>query len=64
MYKKKDVLFRLDFLISKKKKKLKIKITHYISGGKKEGNAKAKRKDDLKKQIKNLNLIFHILHSD
>lgn len=43
MYKKKDVLFQLDFLVSKKKKK-KIKITHYISGKKREEMQKPKER--------------------
>lgn len=57
MYKKVDVLFVLDFLLS-------LKITHNISGNGKK-NAKAKKGQFKKKQTKkqNLDSIFHILHS-
>lgn len=63
MYKKKDVLFQLDFLVSKKKKKKLKSLIIYL--GKKGRKCKSQKKGRFKKnQTKNLNLIFHILHSD
>lgn len=49
MYKKKDVLFQLDFLVSKKKKKLKSLIIYL---GKKGRKCKSQKKGRFKKTNK------------